>query len=90
MLQYRYFLNKTKFLHLNKIHFSTKSYPTMNCKKIYKIDMKEFWRQENVKNILQLQRDYFSKYSPMWNEIKPLYDEMGITEQIKIKNDSKK
>ena len=90
MLQYRYLLKKTKFLHYNRIYYSTKNNPTTYCQITYKIDMKEFWRQKNVNNILQLQRDYLSKYSPMWNQIKPLYDEMGITEQKKFKNDSKK
>jgi len=45
--------------------------------------MTQFWQQKNVKDILQLQRDYLSEYSPLWEDIKPLYDEMGITEQKK-------
>jgi hypothetical protein len=47
------------------------------------MDMTQFWQQKNVKDILQLQRDYLSEYSPLWESIKPLYDEMGITEQKK-------
>jgi len=83
MLQFRYFSKRTKILCLNRMYLSTKIYPITNCTGIYKMDMKEFWKQGNVKDILQLQRDYFSQYSPMWNEIKPLYNEMRIT---KIKN----
>jgi hypothetical protein len=48
------------------------------------MDMTQFWQQKNVKDILQLQRDYLSEYSPLWeSHYKPLYDEMGITEQKK-------
>ncbi len=28
--------------------------------------MTQFWQQKNVKDILQLQRDYLSEYSPLW------------------------
>lgn len=50
--------------------------------------MTEFWKNKNVKDILQLQRDYLSEYSPLWKSIKPLYDEMGITEQKKSENEN--
>ena len=50
--------------------------------------MTEFWKNKNVKDILQLQRDYLSEYSPLWTSIKPLYDEMGITEQKKSENEN--
>jgi hypothetical protein len=54
------------------------------------MDMTQFWQQKNVKDILQLQRDYLSEYSPLWESIKPLYDEMGITEQKKTDKTDKK
>ena len=50
--------------------------------------MTEFWKNKNVKDILQLQRDYLSEYSPLWASIKPLYDEMGIIEQKKSENEN--
>jgi hypothetical protein len=54
------------------------------------MDMTQFWQKKNVKDILQLQRDYLSEYSPLWESIKPLYDEMGITEQKKTDKIDKK
>ena len=78
----RGFLLKTKCFNLNsnKICFVSSLNFTTNKNKM---DMTQFWQQKNVKDILQLQRDYLSEYSPLWESIKPLYDEMGITEQKK-------
>lgn len=78
----RGFLLKNKCLNFN----SNKLYSIYNFKfttNKNQIDLTQFWQQKNVKDILQLQRDYLSEYSPLWEDIKPLYDEMGITEQKK-------
>lgn len=80
----RGFLLKTKCLNFNLN--SNKLYSISSLKfttNKNQIDMTEFWKNKNVKDILQLQRDYLSEYSPLWESIKPLYDEMGITEQKK-------
>ncbi len=67
-------LNSNKLYSLSGLKFTTNN---------NQMDMTQFWQQKNVKDILQLQRDYLSEYSPLWESIKPLYDEMGITEQKK-------
>ena len=80
----RGFLLKTKCLNFNlnsnKLYLISSSKFTTNKNQV---DMTQFWQQKNVKDILQLQRDYLSEYSPLWEDIKPLYDEMGITEKKK-------
>ncbi len=78
----RGFLLKTKCFNLNSNNLCFVSSLNFTTNK-NKMDMTQFWQQKNVKDILQLQRDYLSEYSPLWESIKPLYDEMGITEQKK-------
>jgi len=68
-------INSNKLYSISSLNFTTNK---------NKMDMIKFWQQKPVKDILQLQRDYLSEYSPLWESIKPLYDEMGITEQKKI------
>ena len=79
----RGFLLKTKCLNFNLNSNKLYSISSLNLTNKNQIDMTEFWKNKNVKDILQLQRDYLSEYSPLWESIKPLYDEMGITEQKK-------
>ena len=74
-------LNSNKLYSISSLKFTTNKNQT---------DMTQFWQQKNVKDILQLQRDYLSEYSPLWENIKPLYDEMGITEQKKPDKTDKK
>ena len=74
-------LNSNKLYSISSLKFTTNKNQT---------DMTQFWQQKNVKDILQLQRDYLSEYSPLWESIKPLYDEMGITEQKKPDKTDKK
>ena len=87
----RGFLLKTKCLNFNLNSNKLYSISSLNLTtNKNQIDMTEFWQNKNVKDILQLQRDYLSEYSPLWDKIKPLYDEMGIIEPKKSKNENNK
>jgi len=74
-------INSNKLYSISSLNFTTNKNKNKNKNKM---DMIKFWQQTPVKDILQLQRDYLSEYSPLWESVKPLYDEMGITEQKKI------
>ena len=84
----RGFLLKTKCLNFNLNSNKLYSISNLNLTNKNQIDMTEFWKNKKVKDILQLQRDYLSEYSPLWENIKPLYDEMGIIEQKKSENEN--